>query len=146
MPVIMTDVASTCVDYYLPLVLPFMGGSSGPMCIGPASSRWFSSRAVPNSGGHETARLVWSLSSPSLPLRDCSSSPVSCSPLVVILGCIMHFGVVVSWRHRFLLLRGKQRSTESQKFDSTNSVGIRHVTVIICDPVIDHHKYHSDNV
>src|ERR1700742_5205729 len=106
MPVITTDVASTCVDYYLPLVLPFMGGSSRPVCIGPASLRWFSSRAVPHSGGHETMRLARSLSSPSLPLRDCSSSPISRSSLAVVLGRVVHFSVVVGWCHSFLLLRG----------------------------------------
>src|ERR1700742_1909886 len=146
MPVIATDVASTCVDYYFPLILPFVGGRRGPVCIGPTSSRCLSSRAIPYSGGHETARLVQSLSSPSLPLRDCSSSPVSCSSLAVVLGCVVHFRVVVGWRHSFLLLRGKRRSTESQKFDSTNPVGICHVTVIVRDPVIDHHGYRSDNV
>src|ERR1700742_4009331 len=38
MPVIATYVASTCVDYYFPLVLPFMGGRRGPVCIGPTNS------------------------------------------------------------------------------------------------------------
>src|ERR1700742_2749006 len=144
MPVIATYFTSTCVDYNFPLVLPFMGGRRGPVCISPTSLRCL--RAVPYSGGHETARLARSLSSPSLPLRDCSSSPVSRSSLAVVLGRVMHFGVVVGWCHSFLLLRGKRRSTKSQKFDSTNPVGIRHVTVIVRDPVIDHHGYRSDNV
>src|ERR1700743_3729719 len=104
MPVIATYVASTCVDYYFPLVLPFVGGRRGPVCIGPTSSRCLRSRAVPSSGGHETARLARSLSSPSLPLRDGSSSPVSRLSLAVVLGRIVHFSVVVGRRHSFLSL------------------------------------------
>src|ERR1700742_4544240 len=101
MPVIATYFTSTCVDYNFPLVLPFMGGRRGPVCISPTSSRCLSLRAVPYSGGHETAQIVRSLSSPSLPLRDCSSSPVSRSSLAVVLGRVMHLGVVVGWCHRF---------------------------------------------
>src|SRR6201999_1241634 len=130
MPVIATYVASTCVDYNFPLVLPFVGGRRGPVCIGPTSSRCLSSRAVPYFGGHETARIARSLSSPSLPLRDCSSSPVSRSSLAVVLGRVMHFGVVLGWHHSFLLFRGKQKSTKSQKIDSANPLGVRHVMLI----------------
>src|ERR1700742_1001561 len=88
MPVIATYVASTCVDYNFPLVLPFMGGRRGPVCIGPISLRGLSPLLPPPPGTAPAA--------PSLAHLWRSSSAASCILVSWWVGVIVFYSYVVN--------------------------------------------------